>query len=89
MNALAVVYLLLNFVLCTAAGWLLVLGQPILWRLVLIVIQFGTLWNLAGLIWLGYDQIWPAEPLITAGFCLMLIGSLFFKQPLVTRRTGE
>ncbi|VWC26584.1 hypothetical protein BPS26883_06164 [Burkholderia pseudomultivorans] len=87
MNALEFVYFVLHVVLCVAVGWLLCLrGQPRVWRVVLGMIQFGALWNLTGLIWLGYSTVWPGEPIITGGFCLVAVGMIFFKQKLVTRR---
>lgn len=52
------------------------------------MIQFGALWNLTGLIWLGYSTVWPGEPIITGGFCLVAVGMIFFKQKLVTRRAS-
>lgn len=86
MTMLIVIYVLLHFVLCAAVGWLLMLPQTLAWRVVLGLIQFGGLWNLAGLIWLGYGNVWPGEPVITGGFCLAVLGLLFFKHPLVTHR---
>ncbi|KVS61641.1 hypothetical protein WK39_13695 [Burkholderia cepacia] len=62
------------------------LPQVLVWRIVLALIQFGGLWNLAGLIWLGYDNVWPGELVITGGFCLTVFGLMFFKRPLVTNR---
>ncbi|KVO05545.1 hypothetical protein WJ69_22865 [Burkholderia ubonensis] len=89
MSALAIVYVyvVLHLTLCGAVGYLLTLPQVLAWRIVLALIQFGALWNLAGLIWLGYDNVWPGEPVITGGFCLAVFGLMFFKRPLVTNRT--
>jgi len=89
MSALILVYVLLHLVLCAAVGWLLMLPQSFAWRVVLGMTQFGGLWNLAGLIWLGYDEVWPGEPVITGGFCLAVLGMMFFKQPLVTRKRPQ
>ncbi len=87
MSALGLFYVVLHIVLAIAVGRLLTLhGQPRAWRIVLGLIQFGALWNLAGLIWLGYTNVWPGEPIITSGFCLAFLGLMFYKQPLVTRR---
>ncbi|WP_233873482.1 hypothetical protein [Paraburkholderia adhaesiva] len=74
--------------LCAAVGWLMILLQVLAWRVALALIQFRGLWNLAGLIWLGYENVWPGEPVITAGFCLVVLGLMFFKQPLVTHRSA-
>jgi hypothetical protein len=74
--------------LCAAVGWLLTLPQTFAWRVVLGLIQFGALWNLAGLFWIGYDTVWPGEPVITGGFCLAILGLLFLRNPLVTRRSS-
>ena len=86
MNALIAIYFVLHGVLFGTVGWLLALPQIFVWRIVLGVIQFGTLWNLAGLLWLGYDRIWPGEPVIAAGFCLVMLGLWFLRAPLVTHR---
>jgi hypothetical protein len=88
MNALVVIYVLLHVILCVAVGWLLVLRQTFAWRLALGLIQSGVLWNLAGLIWLGYDTVWPGELVTTGGFCLAILGLLFLRNPLVTRRNA-
>ncbi|MBN3777454.1 hypothetical protein G3O06_07800 [Burkholderia sp. Ac-20345] len=86
MNALALIYVVQHFALCAAVGYLLTLPQALVWRVILALIQFGALWNLAGLIWLGYDTVWPGEPVITGGFCLAVFGLMFLKHPLVTNR---
>ncbi|AJK46310.1 hypothetical protein [Burkholderia plantarii] len=86
MSPLIVVYVLMHLALCSTVGWLLMLPQSPAWRAVLGVIQFGALWNLAGLIWLGYNDVWPGEPVITGGFCLAILGAMFFKRPLATRK---
>jgi len=49
----------------------------------------GALCNIAGLIWLGYNLVYPGEPVITVGFCLFVLGLVFSKQPLITRRIGQ
>ena len=89
MNLLIQTYVVLHFLLGATVGWLLTLsGQPRVWRCVLGLIWLGSLWNMAGLIWLGYISVWPGEPFITSGFCLAFLGLVFFKQPLATRRRG-
>lgn len=90
MNTLVILYVLVHIVLAITVGWLLTLqGQPRAWRIVLGLIQFGALWNLAGLIWLGYSNVWPGEPVITGGFCLAFLGLVFYRQPLVTRKADS
>lgn len=86
MNPMVVTYLILHFVLFATVGWFFTLPQSFAWRCALGIVWLGALWNMAGLIWLGYTSVWPGEPFITIGFCLAFLGLLFFKKPLVTRR---
>lgn len=86
MSPLVAFYVALHVLLFGLVGWLFLLPQSLGWRIVLGIIWLGALWNMAGLIWLGYDSVWPGEPFITTGVCLAFLGLVFFKNPLVTRR---
>jgi hypothetical protein len=87
MNILIYIYAALHVVMSVAIGRLLTItGQPPVWRFVLGLIQVGALWNLAGLIWFGYSIVWPGEPIITCGFCLIVLGLIFFPASLMTRQ---
>lgn len=86
MNPLVIIYVALHIVLFVTVCWLIALPQSLGWRCSLGIIWLGALWNMAGLIWLDYDSVWPGEPFITSGVCLAFLGLVFFKQPLVTRR---
>lgn len=78
-------YIVLHVLLCAVAYYLLIqAGQTLFWRFVMGVLVIGGLWNMAGLIWLGYSNIWPGEPIITGGFVLWMLGVIFSKRPLVT-----
>ncbi|RQH06640.1 hypothetical protein [Paraburkholderia dinghuensis] len=81
---------MLNIVLGVTVGYLLSLhGQPWVWRAILGVIQFGVLWDLAGLLWLGYRAVWPGESILTAGFSLAFLALIASGKSLVTRATHE
>jgi hypothetical protein len=87
MSPLVVIYVALHVVLFVTIGWLLILPQSFVYRCALGVVWTGALWNMAGLIWLGYNTVWPGEPFITAGICLVFLILVFSQKPLVTRRT--
>lgn len=86
MNASTISNIVANLGIAVAAGYLLILQNSRVWRAFLAIIECGALCNLAGLIWLGYNTVWPGEPLVDAGFWLVLMGLCFYRVPLVTRR---
>jgi len=85
MTWFAWLYTALHVVLFAVTNWMLALPQSWNWRAALVVLWAGVAWNLAGLIWFGYTNVWPGEFVATAGFCLILGGLICLRTPLVTR----
>lgn len=85
--AMIIINAVLNFAVALLAAWLMSLhGQPRFWRCVLGGIEAGALINISGLVWLGYRNVWPGEPIITAGYFVLTVGLMLARRPLVVRR---
>ncbi|WP_233869182.1 hypothetical protein [Paraburkholderia adhaesiva] len=83
MIAAIIFYGLLNCLLGAAVGWLIIVpGQAREWRITLGIVMVGVLVNLAGLIWLGYANVWLGEFAVTGGVGLAFAGLVLFKHPL-------